>query len=386
MEQIKKRPILFSILSVLVIGSILLTAGPDQQQRLPQGIAFAQDTATAGMLQSPFKSIFEQINPSVVGIEVTTSENILGGRITSSTAYVGSGVVISDDGYIITNYHVVEGASAVYAVSGDRSLRAEYVAGDPDSDIALLRVASAKLPSAKLGNSDALTVGDWALVIGNPLGERFANTLTVGVISGLGRDVSDSGEGNAPIGATNMIQTNAAINAGNSGGGLFNIYGELVGITSMKLSNNGYSGYASIEGIGLAIPINTVKGIVNDLILHGRVLYPRIGITMLEINSPSMEPTSETLPKSIWVTDVEKNSPAEKAGVRADDLIVEVDGKRVTTSSEIRSAIRAHEIGDVAIITVYRIPGLTDIKVDEKIPDGEYISFQVEIKVLDSDL
>lgn len=258
------------------------------------------------------------------------------------------------------------------------------MAGDLDSDIAVLRVRETKLPPAKLGNSDALTVGDWALVVGNPLGERFASTLTVGVISGLGRDLSNVDS--TPTGAANMIQTNAAINAGNSGGGLFNIAGELVGLTSMKLSNNGYSGYASIEGIGLAIPINSVKRIVNDLVTHGRVLYPRIGVSMREINSPSMEPTSDVLPKSIWITEVEKNSPADVAGIRVDDLIVEVDGKRVTTSSEVRSAIRAHEAGDIAIITVYRIPGLTEIKVEEKIPAGEFLSFHVEIKVLESDL
>lgn len=385
MEQRKKtRWMLWGVLGMITLGVLLLTVA--NTPKLPNGIAFAQDTATADMLESPFKTIYEQISPSVVGIQITTRSNIFGGRITSSTAYVGSGVVISDDGYVLTNYHVVEGAEAIYVVAGEDSHRAEYVAGDQDSDIAVLWVQGAKLPPAKLGNSDALSVGDWALVIGNPLGEQFANTLTVGVISGLGRDLSQTMAGGQMIGATNLIQTNAAINAGNSGGGLFNIYGELVGVTSMKLSNNGYSGYASIEGIGLAIPINTVKKIVSDLVSHGRVLHPRIGVSMREINSPSLEPTSEVLPRSIWVTEVEKNSPADKAGIRVDDLIVEVDGKRVTTSVEVRAAIRVHQIGETAEITVYRIPGLTEIKVDETIPQGEYLTFKVEIKVLDSDL
>ncbi len=367
-------------LSLLMAGAAFtVTLSGSASQR--HGIAFAEDTATPDMLGSPFKGIYEQLSPSVVGIEVTTRTNIFGGRISASSAYVGSGVVISDDGYVLTNYHVIEGGEGYYVVSGTDSYPAEYVAGDKDSDVAVLKVRDAKLPPAKLGNSDALTVGDWALVIGNPLGQQFANTLTVGVISGLGRDLSDAGS-RSP-GATNMIQTNAAINAGNSGGGLFNIAGELVGVTSMKLSNNGYYGYASIEGIGLAIPINAVKTIANDLIAYGKVLYPRIGVSMRELTSPSMEPTDEMLPRSVWVTAVEKGAPADVAGIRADDLIMEVDGIRVTTANQVQSAIRGHQIGEKAEITVYRIPGLTEIKVDEKIPNGTYHTFQVEIKVLE---
>ncbi|MCL1964320.1 MAG: trypsin-like peptidase domain-containing protein [Firmicutes bacterium] len=348
------------------------------------GIAFAENVATPDMLQSPFKALYEDISPSVVGIEITTRAGRLGGRITTTTAYVGSGVVISDDGYVLTNQHVVNGAEGIYVVSGENAFHAEYIAGDASSDVALLLVSDPRLPPpAKLGNSDALSVGDWALVVGNPLGEQFANTLTIGVISGLGRDLSRiDGRGGAG-GATNLIQTNAAINAGNSGGGLFNIQGELVGVTSMKLSNNGYFGYASIEGIGLAIPINHVKNIVASLIAHGRVLYPRVGITMQEIVSSSMEPSSEVLPRSLWVTAVEKGSPAEQAGLRVDDLIVEVDGARVVTSNEVQTAVREHAIGETVSITVYRIPGLSAIRVDEPIPEGEYLTFNVEVKILE---
>ena len=350
---------------------------------MPGGIAFAADTATPEMLGSPFKALYDAVSPSVVGIQVTTHANVAGGRIVTMSSYVGSGVVISGDGYVLTNQHVVSGAEDIYVISGESAFRAEYIAGDQSSDVAVLRVSDPRLPApAKLGNSDALSVGDWALVIGNPLGEQFANTLTVGVISGLGRDLTGV-EGEAGPGATNLIQTNAAINAGNSGGGLFNIQGELVGITSMKLSNNGYFGYASIEGIGLAIPANTVKDIVNDLLLHGRVLYPRIGIVMREIVSPSMEATREALPRSVWVTAVESGSPAAEAGMQVDDLIVEVDSARVVTSNEVQSAVRAHKVGERVAITVYRIPGLTEIKVDQPIPEGEYITFQVEVKILD---
>ena len=384
MEQQKKRWALAWTLGILAaVGIAWFTSS--QVVRMPKGIAFAENTATVEMLSSPFKTTYEQTSPSVVGIQITTRTDIFGGRITSSSAYVGSGVVISEDGYVLTNYHVIDGAESIYVVSGDASYQTEYIAGDAESDIAVLHVGGVKLPAAKLGDSDALRVGDWALVIGNPLGEQFANTLTVGVVSGLDRNIS-SVNTSQMVDATNLIQTNAAINSGNSGGGMFNILGELVGITSMKLSNNGYSGYASIEGIGLAIPINTAKKIVNDLIAYGHVVHPRIGVSIREINSPSLEPTKNVLPRSIWITAVEQGAPADKAGIQTDDLIVEVDGRRVTTSSEMRSAIRAHKIGEKVQVKVYRIPGLRDILADEEIPVGEYIDFSVEVKVLEADL
>ena len=220
--------------------------------------------------------------------------------------------------------------------------------------------------------------------MGNPLGEQFVNTLSVGVISGLGRDVRSQSSGRTGSATSaSMIQTDAAINSGNSGGGLFNIAGELVGVTSMKLSNNGYTGYASIESIGLAIPINTIKTIVSDLMDYGKVRYPRIGVTLQEIASPSLEPTDEMLPRSLWVTKVEANSPAAKAGVRQDDLILEADGARVTTASELQFAVRAHKEGETVRLRVYRIPGLTTIKSTEKIPAGEYIEMDVAVALMD---
>ncbi len=367
------------IAAAMVLLTVVFAPADGTQGR--RGIAFAEDTATAEMLDSPFKTVYERISPSVVGIQITTRTSVFGGRISASTDYVGSGVVISDDGYVLTNQHVVDGAEGIYVVSGDEAFPAEYIAGDQTTDVAVLRVTDDRLPApAILGNSDALSVGDWALVIGNPLGEQFANTLTLGVISGLGRDLSATGSSE---GATNMIQTNAAINAGNSGGGLFNIQGELVGVTSMKLSNNGYYGYASIEGIGLAIPINSVKTIVNDLLVYGKVRYPYVGVTMENLTSPTMTPTSSMLPRSVWVTEVAKNSPAAKAGIQVDDLIMEVDGVRITSSSEVRSAVRKHAPGETVAITVYRIPGLSTIRVNESIPDGETLTFSVQVTLED---
>ena len=149
---------------------------------------------------------------------------------------------------------------------------------------------------ATLGNSDELSVGDWALVIGNPLGETFANTLTTGVISGLGRDVNTAGANT--FRCNNFIQTNAQINSGNSGGGLFDIAGELVGISSMKLSNNGYYGSAAIEGIGFAIPINAVKDVADDLIEYGERQYPAIGVTVAPIRPTPKNPPRILCPRA----------------------------------------------------------------------------------------
>ncbi len=365
-----------AIAALMTVAAIFL---PQNIGLTPRGIAFAEDTATAGMLDSPFKAVHSSVSPSVVGIEIMTSTSMLGGRISQSTSYVGSGVAISDDGYVVTNYHVIEGAEAIYVVSGDTSYPAEYIAGDQATDVAVLKIESGKIPTAKVGDSDALSVGDWALVIGNPLGAQFANTLTVGVISGLGRDMTETGRNSGAAGATNMIQTNAAINAGNSGGGLFNIQGELVGITSMKLSNNGYYGYASIEGIGFAIPVNSVKTIVNDLLQYGKVRYPRVGIATNDLATPSMEPSKDMLPRSVLVTKVQAGSPAAAAGMKVDDLILEVDGIRVTTGEEVSAAVRKHSAGETVSFKVYRIPGLSELTVDQTIPDGEYLTLTMTV-------
>lgn len=379
-KWIKRAALFVAIVMCGFFGGIAFTGHLNLQKAAAAESVLAQDTAlTSDQLESPFKAAYEKASQSVVGIKISTGTSIANGRISSQTAFVGSGVVVSDDSYVVTNNHVIESADSIYVVVGEEEYPAELVATDADSDVAVLLCKDLNVIPATLGNSDELSVGDWALVIGNPLGETFANTLTTGVISGLGRDVSTAG---ANTSVNNFIQTNAQINSGNSGGGLFNIAGELVGITSMKLSNNGYYGSAAIEGIGFAIPINTVKDVADDLIEYGERQYPAIGVTVAPIDSNTEEPTKDSLPKSIWVRSVEKNSPAAEAGIQANDLIVKADGKRISTVSELQSIIRGHEIGETVEITVYRIPNLTQIKVNEDIPDGEYLTFDVEVKVI----
>lgn len=346
--------------------------------------ALSAQGATSADLESPFKSVYDEVSKSTVGVKINLQRRSTQGRIVSDSTFVGSGVVISDEGHIVTNYHVVTaGGTQVYedltVVYDGQEYTATYIAGDEENDIAVLKAEGLDAPAAKLGNSDELSVGDWALVVGNPLGENFTNTLTVGVISGLNRNMTRVNGGTA------MIQTDAAINSGNSGGGLFNIRGELVGITSSKMSSSGYFGTASIEGMGLAIPINTVSRIADDLINYGKVIYPRMGIGIDTLTSPSDEPTSEYLPSSVWVTKVEDGTPAEEAGLKVDDLIISADGQRVKSTEELQAVVRSHSVGETVELEVYRIPNLRSVKLDEDIPEGEYLTFTIELQNLDAE-
>ena len=201
------------------VGLALAVVGRITAQRAGRARAAARvrlrrkQNAGGRRLSSPFKTVYESVSPAVVGIKVTTSSRVVGGRIMTSTSFAGSGVVISADGVVLTNYHVIDGAQGLSdAVSGEDEIPAALIAGDEDSDIAVLRASAENLTAAVLGDPDALSVGDWALVVGNPLGEQFVNTLSVGVVSGLDRDVRSQSSGRT--GSTtpaSMIQTDAAI-------------------------------------------------------------------------------------------------------------------------------------------------------------------------------
>ena len=369
-----------------VLGGIALTANflphTDASAEDIVSLLEATEASTAEELESPFKAVYEQVSASVVGIEVSTQMQIVNGRIENNTAFVGSGVVISDDGYVLTNHHVIEGAVNVYVISGDQEIAAEVVESDEATDVAVLKAEGLDAPAAKIGDSNALSVGDWVLVVGNPLGEEYANTLTVGVISGLNREVSSrTSDGRQTT--TTMIQTNAAINSGNSGGGLFNINGELVGITSMKLSNNGYLGTAAIEGIGFAIPVNTVADVASDLITYGEVQTPRLGVTVQEILSDYDEPTEDSLPRGLLVINVEADSPASEAGIQPYDVIVRADGERIESVDDLSSILQSHEIGEFIEVTVYRIEGLRSSSAVLDYSQGEEITMSVEVRVID---
>lgn len=343
-------------------------------------------------LESPFKAPYEQASQSIVGIELTKSMTVRNGRVYTDTQAVGSGVVISDDGYVVTNYHVVTAGGSqmidsICVTYGDKKYNAQYVAGDESTDIAVLKVDGLNAPAAKIGNSDEMSVGDWALVIGNPLGqEALVNTLTVGVISGQNRDMTRTNRTTGKTMGTKMLQTNAQINSGSSGGGMFNIRGELIGITSMKYASVSAYSTSLVEGLGLAIPVNTVIEVVNELIEFGEVKeqpQPRMGVQITDFPSDAEEPTKDSMPASVWVREVEANSPAEAAGLKKDDLIMYADGTRVKTAQELVDIVSKHALDDVVELQVYRIPDMRNIAEDQDIPEGETLTFSVELKILD---
>lgn len=256
----------------------------------------------------------------------------------------GSGFIISADGYVVTNYHVIEGATQVaVTLHSGQTLEAEVVGYESTNDVALLKVEGEELPFVTLGSSDALAVGDMVAAIGNPLGE-LTSTLTVGYISAKDRIVSTDGS------VINMLQTDAAINAGNSGGPLFNMNGEVVGITTAKYSGSTESG-ATIEGLGFAIPMDDIEGIISDLKEFGYVTGAYLGVSVRDVDDSAQ---SYGLPAGAYVVEVTKDSAAEKAGVRAGDIIVDLGGYKVDSLTTLTRVLRRFDPGQTVSITVYR--------------------------------
>ena len=306
----------------------------------------------------------------------------------------GSGVVIAS-GYVLTNHHVIDGAISLEVTAGEDKYKATLVGFDEALDIAVLKVEGLKIKPVTLGDSDLLNVGDWAICIGNPL--SFTGTTTVGVISGLDREMDNETTdiyGLRTKGISAMIQTDAAINAGNSGGGMFNVAGELVGIPSRK-----YAGTA-VEGIGMAIPINAAKPLIEDA-LSGKALEtkaaaedeksetaaearPRIGVTASNLDASSYLVAMGLVPTGAYIVEVESGSPAEKAGMKAGDIVVEVDGTIVKNANQMTEILREKKAGETAAIKLYRIEGLEDAKRYEDIEEGEYIDMTIELAILDN--
>ncbi len=324
-------------------------------------------------VQSPFAQVAETVIPCVVGVSnLANTYSIVSGQTEAIEQATGSGVVITTDGHIVTNYHVIEGASDVQILWQGQYLEAEIVGVDALTDLAVLRVTEdVVLPAVRMGDPAQVKAGDWAIVIGNPLGNQFADTVTVGVVSAIGRELEDS-----PI--VKMIQTDAAINSGNSGGGMFNTKGELIGIPSLKFSSSGRSRVASIEGIAMAIPIDVVKPVVSSLIHYGEVTRPKLGVTVMTLRG-SAEPTEGRLPAGVYVSAVSEGSPAQQAGILPDDIITHADGKRIMLHTDMMNYIASKSIGERVQLTVYRIENLAELTVQDRIPKGEQLELSVEL-------
>lgn len=296
-------------------------------------------------VESPVVAIAEQVTPSVVGIQVTLVSANMFGSLSESTSE-GSGIVYSEDGYIITNYHVIEyavdssDATINILFTDGTEMEATIVGGDETSDLAVLKVEATGLTAAVIGDSDETKVGELAVAIGNPLGVQFAGSVTVGYVSALNREITTDGV------TMLMIQTDAAINEGNSGGPLVNSQGEIIGINTAKIGATG------VEGLGFAIPINTVMPVVEELIENGKIARPQIGISGFSISAD--DALKYNLVEGVYVNSVVEGGPAEIASIQAGDVVVAINGTEITTMDELNEIKNTFNIGDEITLKVYR--------------------------------
>ena len=406
-------------LSCIMIGSALtLSANPTAQ-------------AETVIHTSPFTAAIAQVRDSVVGVsnyQQVTYRNYGSGledfffgfgygggsgrqqqpETREELASTGSGVVVGE-GFILTNYHVVEDANRLQVtVTDDDGKTDEYaatlVAWDETLDAAIIYAPKCKLPAVTLGDSDKMLVGDWAICIGNPLG--FTKTTTVGVVSALNRGIKSEAYdkyGRKETITNAMIQVDAAINSGNSGGGMFSVTGELMGIPTLKYTGSYYSG-ASVEGIGMCIPVNAVKPLIES-VLSGEVKAiapdeaeqaaepandltgkPRLGVSIADVNASSRAAQLGQIPDGVFITNVEENGPAAKAGLIAGDIIVDVNDTVITSATQLQSLVGQYNAGDVLKVKVYRVEGILDMSANQDAPEGEYVDAEVTLEVIPADI
>ncbi len=426
----KRFTVFISLLCVcaLAVSATMLSAGAAGNTIPEDEISAIVNTATdTSKISSPFTEAVTQVRDSVVGINnyQRISPNSFGygfgfgygydgrgrGEETEQLAATGSGVVITSYGHVLTNYHVIEGAARVTVTDfADNSEHEATVAGyDADLDIAVLQVDGLGLKPVALGDSDSLQVGEWAIVIGNPLSQLFERTVTVGVVSAVDRQVTDTSYDRyyRRYTTTNtMIQVDAAINSGNSGGGMFNVLGQLQGIPARKYSSNSsfFSSSADVDNIGLCIPINVAKPLIEEVLRgyngtgapaersagngdsstnNSMIDKPRLGVTVSTLSSS----VTAKLPLGAIIISVDANSPAEEAGLQKGDVIVEVNGTPTSSSSAVIGQIQDLKEGDQVQVKVYRAQGVAEAIGENaldlnSIGDGEYLDFTVTLRVV----
>lgn len=414
------------LVAVLVFAVLISVNAADNGYTMEQIDQILNTTTDTSKISSPFIEVIDSVRNSVVGVNnYITATSYYGygfgygsgqPRTQERLQGTGSGVVVTDRGHVLTNYHVVENATRVTVTTGidDEEHEAKVVGIDAELDIAVLEVSGLGIQPVSLGDSDELQVGEWAIVIGNPIGEEYSRSVTIGVVSGLNREVTDRAMdryGRMTTVTNTMIQTDAAINSGNSGGGMFNELGQLQGIPARYANSTGSSNRMSsgrnVDNIGLCIPINVAKPLIREVLqnysegsssvnkadtddsskasdgnLMGR---PRAGIS---ISTLSSNVSAYGLPQGALIYEVEKGSPAEEAGLMPGDIVVELDGKIISSSSALVKKMAEYQEGDTLKLKIYRDEALAE-QMDKarinltNVGDGEYIDISVTIRVID---
>ena len=304
--------------------------------------------------------VAQKVLPSVVGIKVEYSVSSIFYKGSSNTATAeGSGVIISEDGYILTNNHIINSSSSssyyevgkankitVYLYNDETEYEGTIVGTDEQTDLAVIKIDKTGLTAAELGDSDSVQVGEFAMAIGNPLGMQ--SSVSSGTISAVNRSVTSDNV------TYKLIQTDAAINSGNSGGALVNSQGQVIGINTLKMSGSG------IEGMGFAIPINSTKDIYSQLIQYNKVKRPYIGISGRDLDAETAK--ANNLVEGVYVLSVEEFSAAEKAGIKNGDVITQIDGKDIKIMDELNEIKNSHSIGDEITLKINRSGKEKEIK------------------------
>lgn len=308
----------------------------------------SQNNKMKGIYENPISEVAQGVMPAIVGIS-NKAEGLW-----STPGGSASGIIFKSDGFIVTNYHVIEGATEIKVkLSNDNVLKASVIGTDARSDLAVIKVEAKNLPIAEFGDSSKVKVGDIAIAVGNPLGDQFSGTVTAGIISAVDRkiNITDKKTGEQTI--YKVIQTDADINPGNSGGALCNIYGEVIGINSLKINSE-----IATEGMGFAINSNEVKEIINDLMTYGKVIRPAIGIyggTAISVGSDGIE--------GVYVQEVIRGSGAALAGIMPTDIIIELGGKSVKNMEELSDILEKYKVSDRVPCKVWRSGKIKDISI-----------------------
>ncbi len=345
--------ILFSMLTIACGGGNTGNLPPTPTATTEATPSATSDSSQVIPLGFPdIASVVERVAPAVVQVIATTKQQNIFGQTTEGTSQ-GSGVVFREDGYILTNHHVVEGASKVrVAFSSREQADAEIVGTDSETDLAVLKIDPGDIEQliiAKLGNTDAMRIGDWVIAIGSPLG--FEGSVTVGIVSAKGRTL-DIGQ-NSPA-LHDLVQTDAVINPGNSGGPLLNLAGDVIGINTAIIRGSIGSGQEA-DGIGFSVSMGTAIPVSQHLIENGRVIRPRVGVSIIDVTPVNAAERGLSIDEGVLILRVVSGGPADRAGIEADDVIIMVDKTTVSTTTElVRLLLNGYKVGDTVRMTVVR--------------------------------